>query len=195
MRQLFEMKIEYTGRKAELTERERAKVERKLAKVQRILTRRADLDTHVRLSRQRHQFEAEIMLRAQRHTLVVAGTGTSTFAAVFAALEKLERQAVRNKHKLVDTRRPGTQRDSPSVIVADSIQRAAPDSEPLQAPPERPRIVRSRPVEAKPMTEDEAMLLLDSDGREYVSYRDAKSGKINVLLRRRDGAAELVEGG
>lgn len=188
------MRIEYTGRKAELTERERLKVERKLAKIQRILTRRDDLETHVRLSRQRHLCEAEVMLRALRHTLVVAGTGSTTFNAVYSALDKLERQAVRNKHKIIDTHRPGKQRDRPSVVVEDSIRRTAPSVPPADEPIAPPRIVRSRSVEPKPMTEDEAMLLLENGERDYVSYRDAGSGKINVLLRRRDGAAELVEG-
>ena len=189
------MRIEYTGRKADLTERERVKVERKLAKIQRILTRRNDLETNVRLSRQRHLCEAEIMLRALRHTLVVAGSGSTTFTAVNAALDKLERQAVRNKHKIIDTHRPGTQRDSPSIVVADSIRRTVRSEAPVEDDSPAPaRIVRSGSVEPKPMTEDEAMLLLDSGERDYVSYRDAGSGKINVLLRRRDGAAELVEG-
>ena len=188
------MRIEYTGRKADLTERERVKVERKLAKIQRILTRRDDLETHVRLSRQRHLCEAEVMLRALRHTLVVAGTGSTTFTAVNAALDKLERQAVRNKHKIIDTHRPGTQRDSPSIVVADSIRRTCPSEPPVEDSPAPARIVRSQSVEPKPMTEDEALLLLDSGERDYVSYRDAGSGKINVLLRRRDGVAELVEG-
>ena len=188
------MRIEYSGRKADLTERERAKVERKLAKIQRILTRRNDLETHVRLSQQRHLCEAEVMLRALRHTLVVAGTGSTTFAAVYAALDKLERQAVRNKHKIIDTHRPGTQRDVPSVVVADSMRRALASEPPQETPPAPSRIVRSGAVEPKPMTEDEAVLLLESGDRDYVSYRDAGSGKINVLLRRRDGAAELDEG-
>lgn len=188
------MRIEYSGRKADLTQRELAKVERKLAKIQRILTRRNDLETHVRLSQQRHLCEAEVMLRALRHTLVVAGTGSTTFTAVYAALDKLERQAVRNKHKIIDTHRPGKQRDVPSVVVADSMRRAVASEPPSEAPPAPPRIVRSRAVEPKPMTEDEALLLLEGGDREYVSYRDAGSGKINVLLRRRDGAAELVEG-
>ena len=189
------MRIEYSGRKADLTERERAKVERKLAKIQRILTRRSDLETQVRLSRQRHLCEAEVMLRALRHTLVVAGTGSTAFAAVYAALDKLERQAVRNKHKIIDTHRPGKQRDVPSVVVADSIRRASAGEPPDERPPARSRIVRSRALEPKPMTEDEAVLLLEGGKRDYVSYRDASSGKINVLVRRRDGAAELVEGG
>ncbi len=189
------MRIEYSGLKADLSERERIKVERKLAKIQRILTRRDDLETQVRLSRQRHLCEAEVMLRALRHTLVVAGTGSTTFAAMNSALGKLEKQAVRNKHKIIDTHRPGRQRDQPSVVLEDSIRRSAEAVEiPAEAAPSTHRVVRAGRVEAKPMTEDEAVLLLEAGKRDYVSYRDADSGYINVLVRGRDGVADLVEG-
>ena len=57
-----------------------------------------------------------------------------------------------------------------------------------------PRIVRSPGIEGKPMTAEEALLELDDSRRDYVSYRDANTGLINVLVRRRDGRAELVEG-
>ena len=147
----FTMKIDYTGRKAELSDRERGKLQRKFDKVQRILSGRADLEAHVTLSRQRHLFEAEVTLRALRHTLVVAGNGVNPFAAMRAALEKLEKQAVRNKHKIIDTHRPGRQRGRPSVLVRDSLQRiagstAADGSHPARG---RIRIVRSRGVETQ----------------------------------------------
>lgn len=190
------MKVVYTGRNAELSERERLKIHRKLEKIQRILTRRGGLEANVTLSRQRHLAEAEVTLRALRHTLVVSASGVSAFSAMHSALEKLEKQAVRNKHKIIDTHRPGRQRDEPSLVVEDSIQRAAPlaSSAPAESAP-KPRIVRSRGVEAKPMTAEEALLELDASQREYVSYRDADTGLVNVLVRRRDGTAELVEGG
>ena len=44
----------------------------------------------------------------------------------------------------------------------------------------------------KPMTLEEAML--EMDGRDYLVYRDAQTDRVNVLLRRRDGHFDLVEG-
>lgn len=190
------MKVVYTGRNASFTARERVRVQRKVDKVQRILTRKGGLEAHVTLSRQRHLFEAEVTLRAIRHTLVVSGSGFSPFVALNSALDKLEKQAVRNKHKMIDIRRPGRQRDQPSLVVEDSIQRSArrrPPSPARRRP--RPRIVPSPGIEAKPMTAEEALLELDGSQRDYVSYRDADTGLVNVLVRRRDGLAELIEGG
>ncbi len=191
----FEMKVVYSGRESWLSERERAKLHRRLDKIQRILTRRGGLEAHVTLSRQRHLYEAEVTLRALRHTLVVSGSGVSAFRAMHAALEKLEKQAVRNKHKIIDTRRPGRQRDQPSAVVEDSIQRSLPELPTVsEASPSGPRIVPGRTVAAKPMTAEEALLELESDDRQYIPYEDADTGRMNVLVRREDGTAELIEG-
>ncbi len=117
------MKIEYTGRKSDLTAKERIKLGRKFDKIQRILTRRATLEAHVKLSKQRHLCEAEVTLRALRHTLVVVGTGITSFAALNSALDKLEKQALRNKRKIVNRYRSGRQRDQPSAVVEDTLHR------------------------------------------------------------------------
>lgn len=149
------------------------------------------------LSRQRHLCEAEVTLRALRHTLVVTHAAVEPFSAVHGALEKLEKQAVRNKHKIIDTNRPGRQRGRPAAVVAASIDDL--DEEIARASAAEPRnpkpIVRSNSLAPKPMTAEGAALALEESGRDYISYRDADSGQVNVLLRRRDGSLELVEGG
>lgn len=190
------MKIVYTGRKADISEREKEKINRKLDKIERILKRRGGLEAHAVLSRQRHRCEAEVTLRALRHTLVVTGRGVSAFAALHVALGRLEKQALRNKRKIIDMHRPGRQRDRPPALVEDALRQLAASVSPDEEErPRKPAIVRSRRLEAKPMTPEEALLALNSGKREYVSFRDAFTGRINVLIRLRDGTAELVEGG
>ena len=45
----------------------------------------------------------------------------------------------------------------------------------------------------KPMTLEEAMLEMEQ-GSDYVVYRDAEKEKVSVLVRRRDGHFDLIEG-
>ena len=45
----------------------------------------------------------------------------------------------------------------------------------------------------KPMTVEEAVLEMDKT-RDYLVYRDAQTDKVSVLVRRRDGHFDLVEG-
>ncbi len=190
------MQVDLFVATAGLSDRERHKLQRKLDKVERVLSGRRGLQAHAKLSKQRHMCEAEVTLRALGHTLVVTGSGMSEFVALHAALEKLERQALRNKRKIIDTHRPGRQRDRPSPVIQDSMHRsgaAVPTEDEAAAP--RPRIVLSPGTEAKPMTAEEALLKLEGGKRQYVAYRDADTDRVNVLILRTDGVAELVEGG
>ncbi len=190
------MRVTFSGRKARLTRRERTKLDRRFDKIERILSRRGGLEAHITLSKQRHLCEAEVTLRALRHTLVVTASGVSTFTSLHQALVKLEKQAVRNKRKIIESHRVRRQRDKPSPLVAESIERfEASIPAPEQPSAGRPRIVPAQQPEPKPMTAEEALLVLEDPSRAYVSYRDADTGRINVLIRRPGGPAELVEGG
>jgi hypothetical protein len=55
------------------------------------------------------------------------------------------------------------------------------------------RVVRSTAVEPKPISLDEARIHLEDRDRDQITYRDLESGRLCVLLRRRDGGLELVE--
>ena len=71
---------------------------------------------------------------------------------------------------------------------------ATPEVEP--APPdgaEGPRIVRGNGLAGKPLTVEEAALALEDQNRDQVTFRDMDTGRLCILLRRRDGALELVE--
>lgn len=190
------MKVYYSARKADISDNQKRKLEKKLEKVHRILTRKP-LEAHIFLSRQRHQFEAEITLRALNHTLVVAAVNADAFAAASAALDKLEKQAVRNKHKLIDVRRPLRQRGEHSAATEKALDQASRSASAAQSDGAGPvrRIVRSNEIFPKPLTVEEAILHLDESDRDHVAYRDAASGALRVLLRRRDGELELVEAG
>lgn len=191
------MRVHYTGRHADISDAEKAKAERKLEKVQRILGEGRELEAHVILSQEKHFVEAEVTLRALRHTLVVTGENANAFTALTQALDKLEKQAVKNKHKLVDSRRPSRQRDEPNVTVqaAASPEEVAP-LEAAEAPEaaQAPKIIRRGNGEAgKPLTVEEAALALEEQDTDHLTFTNADGGGVCVLVRRRDGALELVE--
>lgn len=93
-------------------------------------------------------------------------------------MDKLAQQVVRNKHKLIDVRRHQSQRAAHSQTAPPEEIEAAPGTQ-----------SRAR----KPMTVEEAMLQIEELGGEHLTYRDADSGNLRVLLRRRDGRLELIE--
>ena len=183
------MKVHYTGRRAEVSDAEKQKVKRRFEKIHRILGANRNHEAHVILSRERNRCEAEVTLRALHHTLVVTGQNAQPFGALTIALEKLEKQVVKNKHKLVDSRRVHRQRgEAPPTVEA-----VMPPAESVEPVNSGPQVMRSDGVQPKPLTLEEAQLQLEQHDHDQVTYRDAESGRICVLLRRRDGNLELVE--
>lgn len=187
------MKVHYTGRHAEISESEKNRAKRKLEKIHRILGSRRELEAHVILSKQRNFCEAEVTLNALQHTLVVTATNAQPFSALLGALEKLEKQAKKEKTKVVVRNRPLRQRGEIPAAVAMAGGEASMAEE--EAAPAAGGIIRGNGILPKPATVEEARLHLESEDRDQVTFRDVDSGAVCVLLRRRDGALELVEAG
>ena len=189
------MRVHYTGRNAFISELQKQKLQRKFEKVHKILGHKHGSEAHVVVKRQRHLFEAEVTLNAFSHTLVVTASSADGFASLSSCLDKLEKQAIKNKHRMIDVRRPERQRGEPTPGVEVAIQEAARAIENAAGPLPRngPRIVHSRSVVPKPLTLEGAIMELEERNRDQVTYRDAENGALRVLLRRRDGNLELVE--
>jgi putative sigma-54 modulation protein len=103
-------------------------------------------------------------------------------AAIDLAADKAETQMRKYKTKVIDRRNHG-------VSVTKT---AAGDSEikEEEAPPE---VVRVKTVDAKPMSEEEAMLQLDLLGHDFFVFRHADTELLNVLYRRNDGDYGLIQ--
>jgi putative sigma-54 modulation protein len=189
------MRVHYTGRNAGISELQKQKLQGKFDKVHKILGRKHGSEAHVIIKRQRHLYEAEVTLKALSHTLVVTAASADGFASLQACLDKLEKQAIKNKHRMIDVRRPERQRGEPSPVTEAAIRVAsqAIDNAAGPARSNGPRVVHSRSVAPKPLTLEGAIMTLEEEDRDQVTYRDAENGALRVLLRRRDGDLELIE--
>jgi putative sigma-54 modulation protein len=178
------MKITFTGRQVELAPAQLKKIEARFAKVGKLLDGREQTEAHVILSLERHLHQAEITVNYHNHSLVGEGSNADLFTAIHAAVEKLEKQAIKVRAKWRDTQR--TPRKQTATQQAPEPT-AAPDPE-----VER-RVFRVNNHEGhKPMTLEEAILEMEK-GADYLVYRDSESDRVAVLMRRRDGHFDLVE--
>ena len=180
------MQVTYTLRNTDLSERDKGKLQRKFKKIHTILNPNRDLEAHVVLSRQRHLCEAEVTLQALHHTLVVTGSNPEPLTALLSAVDKLAKQALKNKHKLIEARRSDRKRQR-TAPLSETAAAAADESSPRRA------IVRGNGAVAKPLTLEEAEMQIEERDCEQVTFRDAESNRLQVLFRRRDGRLELVD--
>jgi putative sigma-54 modulation protein len=180
------MKITYTGRQVELAPAQIKKLEARFAKIGKLLDGRRESETHVILSLERHLHRAEATINYFGHQLAGLGSSADLFTAVHGAAEKLEKQAVKARTKWRDTKRTPHK-------AASEAESEAPAPLELEAPAEPKDFRVNNFQKRKPMTLDEAILEMDQK-RDYLVYRDAQTDRISVLMRRKDGHFDLVEG-
>ena len=183
------MNVHYT-RKNELTPDQQKKSDTKLAKIAKLLDGPGgEKEAHVILNSERHLHNAEITVNYYDHTMVGAASDPDMFTAVCSAVDKLEKQVLKHRAKWREKRAPRNGISKESTLAA-----AEPSGEPEPAPSAAGRVFRvSGGLNNKPMTVDEALLSIDKD-RDYLVYRDAESDRLSILLRRRDGNFDLIEG-
>jgi putative sigma-54 modulation protein len=178
------MRITYTGRQVELAPAQVKKIEAQFAKLGKLLDGKEQCEAHIILTQVRHLNKAEVTMNYHDHPMVGVGSSSDLFTAIHAAVNKLEKQAIKVRAKWRDTKR----------IPENSIR--AGKREAVEALPESEtsrRVFRvNHHQHRKPMTLDEAMLEMEKD-QQYLVYRDAESDRVSVLVRRRDGNFDLVE--
>lgn len=183
------MKITYTGRQVELRPAQQKKLEAQFAKIGKLLDGKRESEVHVVLSLERHLNHAEATINFFGHQLAGAGSNPDLFTSIHEAADKLSKQVLKARAKWRDTKRTPRKETANEPVSEETAQASE-----LSAEPATGQIVHhvNHHERRKPMTLDEALIEIDS--LDYLVYRDALSDRLNVLIRRRDGQFDLVEG-
>lgn len=199
------MVVEYTGRHYEVTPANRKEVETGLAKLRKILRDKFDAKVILAVEKRRHK--AEITINSRVGPLVGLAQAGDMAAAINEALEHLEKQAVRNKTRIITRKRRnhadgkwdgGAAPSSPPPQANNSEKSPASvqmvvHKFPAVAKSTEIHLVRSdEAVALRPMTLEEAIKEAHFRDRDVFVFRDLK-GKLMVLHRTRDGKMELIE--
>jgi len=183
----MDLKIDMFARNLQLTDRISEYVEKKVGKLGRHIGNvdetRVDLsyDKSARSATDRQV--AQITIRGKGFILRVEERADDLFAAVDAAVEKMQRQIERYKGKHQRGRGDGT---SAAELAAEPVEIDETGTEEI--------IARRKTFTLTPMDELEAieqMKLLGHD--EFFVFYNATTNAINVLYTRRDGTYGLIE--
>jgi putative sigma-54 modulation protein len=187
--------VECSGRNVEVTASLRRLAEERTQRLERHLGGPADV--RVVLSHEKHRFGAEVIATHRRRRWEATEETADARAALSAAFEKINAQAMRDAEK----RRDRKHRTWPKY-AAGAAGNGDGAGEPAPAPRTKRRtrpavrtaakVVRSRPPAAKPMGVDEAALAMESSEEDVLVFRDASNDRVSVLYRRRDGALGLI---
>jgi putative sigma-54 modulation protein len=176
------MEFEFTGRHIDITPAVERLVRKELGKLDRILDS-APIRTHVTVSAEKHRKRTEIVVYWRDSVFTAVGENSDLTQSVAAAAARVQKQGLRLKEKF-QARKRGRQ---PAKAVAPIPGGA------IEAAPNAPRIVLQRRYRVKPMTPEEAAIMLGDSDDQFIVFRDADTNRVGVLYNRTDGNFGLIE--
>ncbi len=172
------MQLSVTARNLEITPALRAYAEEKLSRLTRYLENIVTI--HVVLSVAKHRQIAEVTLRVRDLTIRAEEEGDDLYSSIDLVVEKLERQILRYKERIMAHAARGGNRGGRAASVAPVAE-------------EEPRVVKTKRFAVKPSGVDEAILQMNLLGHSFYVFRNAMTEEVNVVYRRRDGHYGLIE--
>jgi putative sigma-54 modulation protein len=148
------------------------------------------IEVHVILDVTKHRHFAEIVLHCANHITIEADHECDDmYAAIDGVIAKITRQMRKYKTKMLRSHRP--RKSDPKhfeqhVLHIDETFESHEESEPKHVETER--------VAVKQLFVDEAVLQLEmAANRQFVVFLNAKTEKLNILQRRKNGGYGLIE--
>ena len=124
---------------------------------------------------------AEVTLFTKGHVLRARETATDMKSAIDKVAAKLERQARRFKERVVD-------RHAGKIAAgAEPVPEGEAEDEAEHG------IVKTKSVDLKPMSREEAILQLELLGHDFFVFETDETDSVAVLYRRRDGDYGLIQ--
>lgn len=175
------MRVHYTGAPSGLTPTKEKQIQTRLTRIGKMLDKKGEKEGHIILTTVRRQRKAEITVNHHHHNFAGMATANDDFTALASAIDKLEKQIIREADKWrTTTRHSGSMKQTEEESIAEPEVTGA-------------KIFRSSlKNNRKPMTADEAVLAI-TEKQSYLVYRDADSGTSSVVIRRADGNFDLIE--
>ncbi len=152
----------------------------KLDRFDRFLDNPAEANVVLAVEKFRHI--AEINISGDRLSINGKEETVDMYSAIDMVLDKLEKQIKKSKEKIRERRSASRNRnrdmlDEFSGTPDDDVERQ----------------IKVRNIEYKPMDVEEAVLQMDLIEDNFLVFTNARSDKINVLYRRRDGHYGLIQ--
>lgn len=182
------MQIKITGRHIPVTEAIRAYAEEKISKISKIHDREdmtVDVILHVEKNpSNKNKDVAEVTARMKGVVVRAEEAAPDMYAAIDLVSEKLERQMRKYKTKLMDRRNgKGAVRLGESGLPVIPLDDAEVEGV----------LVRTKHVEAKPMSEEEAILQMELLGHDFFVFTHAELDVVSVMYRRMDGDYGMIQ--
>lgn len=137
---------------------------------------------------------AEVTLFTEGPVIRAHESATDMYAAIDLVAEKLERQLKRYKGRMYGDKK--NHRETPRTMTPEPGDLEHLMDELNGTPsggPDEPEIVKSKVVDLKPMSPEEATMQMELLGHDFFVFTNSDTEETNVVYRRRDGHYGLIE--
>lgn len=139
-------------------------------------------EANVVLSVEKFRHIAEVNINGDRMIFIGKEETDDMYSAIDMVLDKIEKQIKRGKQKFRE-RRPGSKLKKKGVYSQGSV---VPDDE-------RAQQIHIKNIDYKPMDIEEAIMQMDLIDDNFLVFTNAKSERVNVIYRRKDGNYGLIQ--
>lgn len=139
-------------------------------------------EANVVLTVEKFRHIAEINIAGDKLTIIASEETNDMYAAIDMALDKLEKQIKKSKQKIRERRSASKNRNRSKLEETDIL----PDED-------AERQIKIRNIEYKPMDIEEAVLQMDLIEDNFLVFSNARSDRVNVLYRCKDGHYGLIQ--
>lgn len=174
------MQTTVTFKHIDPSEHLKAYVSDKLDRFDKYLDNPAEANVVLTVEKFRHI--AEINIAGDKLTIIASEETNDMYAAIDMALDKLEKQIKKSKQKIRERRSASKNRNRSKLEETDIL----PDED-------AERQIKIRNIEYKPMDIEEAILQMDLIEDNFLVFSNARSDRVNVLYRCKDGHYGLIQ--
>jgi len=174
------MRYTVTGKNIEITEALKDIAVQKISKLEKFFTPETVANITMSVEKKIHKIEVTIpikgsVIRAEENH------NETMYAAIDLVVDKLERQLLKHRQKIIDRHRHSGTFKSEYLDYTDR------DEE------NHLKIVRSKRFAMKPMDPEEACMELELLGHDFFVFRNGDTDEVNVVYKRKNGAFGLIE--
>lgn len=175
------MIFEYTGRHIDVTPALRTHAEEHFGRIDHLFNGTAT-KAHIILEVERGKHRAEIIVNWRNDVLTATTSLADMYKSLATSIDKIEKQALKIKNKVTDKKHRAPRA---SAIVQKNTE--------VAPAPRGPRVISAAGYEVKPVTVEEATMLLEEQEESFLVFRNADNQGISVIYKRSDGNFGLIE--
>ena len=172
------MKITISGKNIDVTQALRSVTEDKLAKLEKYFT--ADAECMVTLSVEKERQKMEVTIPMKGHIIRAEQQSDDMYVTIDLVVDVIEAQLKKYRKKLI------TKQQNSDSLRKEFVEEEIADEEEI-------RIVRAKKFGMKPMFPEDACVQMELLGHNFFVFRNAETGEVNVVYKRKDKSYGLIE--